>query len=207
MDAATSDVAMFLLLAALRRTYVPGTALRANAWRGNMTLGHDPEGKTLGILGMGGIGSALARRAIPFGLSIQYYNRNPVPADKNPTDAKYVLFEELLKTSDVISVHLPLNDGTRGLIGKKEFEMMKDGVTIVNTARGPIIDEDALVQAVENGKVWSAGLDVYEKEPEVHPGLVKNENVILMPHIGTATVETQVRITGVLPFEAGNMRG
>ena len=156
-----------------------------------MGLSHEPEGKTLGILGMGGIGTALARRAAPFGLKIQYHNRSCVPNEQNPMGAKYVSFEELLQTSDVVSVHLPLNAGTRGLIGRNEFAMMKDGVVLVNTARGSIVNEDALVEALESGKVWGAGLDVHEHEPEVHPGLIGNENCVLLPHVGTATLETQ----------------
>lgn len=165
-----------------------------------MGLGHDPEGKTLGILGMGGIGSAVARRALAFDFKIQYHNRHPLPPDQNPFGATYVDFETLLRTSDAISVHLPLGEGTRGMIGKREFMMMKEGVVIVNTARGPIIDEEALVEAVESGKVFGAGLDVYEKEPEVSEGLVDNENVVLLPHVGTATYETQVRILSSSPF-------
>ncbi|KAI4120245.1 MAG: hypothetical protein LQ338_007159 [Usnochroma carphineum] len=193
VDASTANTAIYLLLGALRRVHIPATALREGKWRGSMGLGHDPEGKTLGILGMGGIGTAFALRAAPFDFHLQYHNRNPVlHPSSNPTNAKYVGFEELIRTSDVISIHLPLNDATKGLIGRKEFRMMKDGVVIVNTARGKIIDERALVEALEQGKVFSAGLDVYEKEPEIHPGLMKNDNVVLMPHIGTATVETQV---------------
>ena len=157
-----------------------------------MDFGHDPEGKVLGILGMGGIGSAVARRAVAFDFKIQYHNRRRLPPHQNPLNATYVDFETLLRTSDAISVHLPLGDGTRGLIGKKEFAMMKEGVIIVNTARGPIIDESALVEAVQSGKVFGAGLDVYEREPEVSEGLVESENVILLPHVGTATYETQV---------------
>ncbi|KAI4196462.1 MAG: hypothetical protein LQ346_003217 [Caloplaca aetnensis] len=191
-DASTANTAIYLLLGALRRVHIPATALRAGQWRGSMGLGHDPEGKTLGILGMGGIGAAFALRAAPFDFHLQYHNRNPVQDPScNPTNAKYVSFDELLQTSDVISIHLPLNDTTRGLIGRKEFGMMKDGVVVVNTARGKIIDEAALVEALEQGKVYAAGLDVYEKEPEIHPDLIKNDNVVLMPHIGTATVETQ----------------
>ena len=143
-----------------------------------MDFGHDPEGKVLGILGMGGIGSAVARRAVAFDFKIQYHNRRRLPPHQNPLNATYVDFETLLRTSDAISVHLPLGDGTRGLIGKKEFAMMKEGVIIVNTARGPIIDESALVEAVQSGKVFGAGLDVYEREPEVSEGLVESENVI-----------------------------
>lgn len=171
---------------------MPACALRAGQWRGHMGLGHDPEGKTLGILGMGGIGSAVARRALALDLQLQYHNRHPLPPDQNPSGAVYVDFETLLRTSDIISVHLPLGEGTRGLIGRKEFEMMKEGVVIVNTARGPIIDEEALLDAIRSGKVFAAGLDVYEKEPEVRKALLENENMVLLPHLGTATFETQV---------------
>lgn len=182
---------MFLILGALRRIHIPYTALRAGKWRGRMGLTHEPEGKTLGILGMGGIGTAVARRAQPFGLHLQYHNRSCVPEQQNLTGAIYVGFEELLRTSDIISVHLPLNTSTQGLIAHKEFAMMKDGVVIVNTARGPIVNEDALFEALQSGKVWGAGLDVHEHEPDIHPGLIENENCVLLPHVGTATVETQ----------------
>ena len=166
-------------------------ATRAGNWRGRMQLTHDPENKLLGILGMGGIGTAVAKRAVAFGLSIQYHNRREVSKEKNAVGARYVSFEELLRTSDVISVHLPLNEGTRGMIGMKEFGMMKDRVVIVNTARGPIVDESALVDALESGKVWGAGLDVYEREPTIHEGLLQNDHCVLMPHVGTASFETQ----------------
>ena len=185
---------MFLLLGALRRSHIPYIALRAGQWRGGMQLTHDPDGKMLGILGMGGIGSAVAKRAVPFGMQIQYHNRKPVTKDKNNVGAQYVGFEALLRTSDVISIHLPLNRSTRGIIGAREFEMMKPGVVIVNTARGPLMDESALVNALESGKVWGAGLDVYEREPIVHEGLMKNENCVLMPHVGTASLETQKKM-------------
>ena len=182
---------MYLIIGALRRIHIPYTALRAGKWRGRMALTHEPEGKVLGILGMGGIGSALARRAEPFGLKIQYHSRSCVPDERNAVGAKYVSFEDLLQTSDIISVHLPLNSGTQGIIGCEEFAMMKDGVVLVNTARGSIVNEDALVEALESGKVWGAGLDVHEREPEIHPGLISNENCVLLPHVGTATLETQ----------------
>ncbi|KAL8802273.1 MAG: hypothetical protein Q9182_003925 [Xanthomendoza sp. 2 TL-2023] len=192
VNACTANTAIFLLLGALRRAHVPATALRQGRWRGSMGMGHDPDGKMLGILGMGGIGSAFALRAAPFDFTMQYHNRHPiVRPSSNPTNAKYVSFEQLLRTSDVISIHLPLNSTTRGLIGRKEFGMMKDGVVIVNTARGKIIDEEALVEALEQDKVFAAGLDVYEEEPEIHPGLIKSDKVVLMPHVGTATIETQ----------------
>ncbi len=192
VDACTANTAIFLLLGAMRRVHIPATSLRAGQWRGEMSLGHDPDGKILGILGMGGIGSAVARRALAFGFKLQYHNRSPLSPERNPWGAVYVDFETLLRTSDVISVHLPLEEKTRGMIGGKEFEIMKNGVVLVNTARGAIIDEQALVGALRSGKVFGAGLDVYEKEPEVSKDLLDNENVVLLPHLGTATVETQV---------------
>jgi glyoxylate reductase len=142
---------------------------------------------------MGGIGAAVAKRAKAFGMKIQYYNRRQLPAEEED-GAKYVSFEELLKTSDVLSLNLSLNASTTHIISKPQFDKMKDGIVIVNTARGPIIDEAALVEALKSGKVWSAGLDVFEEEPKIHPGLLESDNVVLLPHIGTATVETQVSV-------------
>lgn len=179
------------MLGALRRVTIPFTAVRKGEWRGkSFGLGHDPKRKTLGILGMGGIGQAVAARARPFGMSIQYHNRNRLPEDQEH-GAKYVSFEELLRTSDVLSLNLALNANTRHIISKPQFDMMKDGIVIVNTARGPIIDEAALVDALNSGKVFSAGLDVFEEEPKIHPGLLENQNAVIVPHIGTATWETQ----------------
>ncbi|KAM4064423.1 d-isomer specific 2-hydroxyacid dehydrogenase, NAD binding domain-containing protein [Hirsutella rhossiliensis] len=198
VDAATANTAIFLMLGALRRAWVPQLAVREGKWRGDSALGRDPDGLTLGILGMGGIGTATAKRAAAFGFRLQYHNRSRVAgldelfAEQGAP--RYVSFEELLRTSHVISVHLPLGPATRGLIGAKELDAMKDGVVIVNTARGPIIDEAALVSALESGKVRSVGLDVYEKEPEIHPGLLKHPGTMLLPHIGTATVDTQRRM-------------
>lgn len=188
---ATADTALFLMLAALRKVTIPFTAVRKGEWRGKgFELGHDPKKRVLGILGMGGIGKAVATRARAFGMSIQYHNRNRLPADQED-GAKYVSFEELLKTSDVLSLNLALNASTRHIISKPQFDMMKEGMVIVNTARGPIINEAALVDALNSGKVGAAGLDVFEEEPKIHPGLLENTNAVLLPHIGTATWETQ----------------
>ena len=185
------SAALFLMLGALRRVTIPFTAVRKGEWRGKgFGLGHDPKKRVLGILGMGGIGRAVATRARAFGMSIQYHNRSRLPADQED-GAKYVSFEELLRTSDVLSLNLALNASTRHIISKPQFDMMKDDVVIVNTARGPIIDEAALVDALNSGKVGAAGLDVFEEEPKIHPGLLQNENAVLLPHIGTATWETQ----------------
>ena len=188
---ATADVTIFLLLGALRRVHNPYTAVRASQWRGPaFQLGHDPKNKLLGILGMGGIGREVAARARAFGMKIQYHNRSRL-APELEQGAQYVSFEELVGTSDVLSLNCSLRKETVGIIGRKEFELMKQGVVIVNTARGKLIDEAALVDALDSGKVYSAGLDVYEEEPKVHEGLLKNPNVVLLPHIGTGTVETQ----------------
>lgn len=171
------------------------TALREGKFKGNPAppLGHDPQGKVLGILGMGGIGRALMKRATAFGMTTIYHNRSQL-SEELSGGAKYVSFEELLATSDVLSLNLPLNKNTRHIIGAPEFAKMKKGVVVVNTARGAVIDEDALVKALESGKVWSAGLDVFEEEPKVHPGLIANPHVMLVPHMGTYTIETQAKM-------------
>lgn len=185
---ATADTALFLLLGAIRQLQHPLVAIRRGQWRGpNFRLAHDPRGKTLGILGLGGIGNAVAKRAESFGMTIQYSKRT-----KDPNSAyKYVSFDELLATSDVLSLNLALTPETTHIINAEAFAKMKDGIVIVNTARGGVIDEAALVDALNSGKVAGAGLDVFEKEPEIHPGLIGLENCILLPHMGTATVETQ----------------
>ncbi|KAF2796240.1 glyoxylate reductase [Melanomma pulvis-pyrius CBS 109.77] len=204
VDDATADVNMFLILGALRRFNTSMTALREGKWRGSRPppLGHDPEGKTLGILGMGGIGRNLRKKAAAFSMRIVYHNRNRL-SEELAEGAEYVSFEELLRISDVISLNLPLNKETRHKISTHEFSLMKKGVVIVNTARGAVIDEAALVEALDSGHVASVGLDVYEDEPTVHPGLIANPHVILVPHMGTWTVETQ---TAMEEWNIANVR-
>lgn len=199
---ATADVAIFLMLGALRRVHIPYSAVRSGKWRGpSFQLGYDPQNKILGILGMGGIGREVAARARAFGMSVQYYNRSRLSPELE-RGAKHVPFEELMRTSDVLSLNCSLRKETIGIIGRKEFAMMKEGVILVNTARGKLIDEQALVDALDEGKVFSAGLDVYQEEPKVHEGLLDNPNVVLLPHIGTSTKETQV---GYLIQKAGQL--
>ncbi|MCJ1273740.1 hypothetical protein MMC21_001533 [Puttea exsequens] len=195
VDAATADTAIFLMLGALRNFNQPIIALRKGVFRGEKPppLGHDPEGKVLGILGMGGIGRDLKRKAEAFKMTVQYHNRNPL-SEEMSGGAKYVGFEELLRTSDVISLNLPLNKSTHHMISTPQFAIMKPSVVIVNTARGAVIDEAALVKALDEGKVFSCGLDVYEEEPKIHPGLMDNPSVTLLPHMGTWTVETQTEM-------------
>ncbi|EFR04081.1 hypothetical protein MGYG_07088 [Nannizzia gypsea CBS 118893] len=203
---ATADITIFLMLGALRQAYVPISAIRAGQWQGKTKLGHDPQMKVLGILGMGGIGrqplplavakfklmETVSRRAKVFGMRVIYHNRNRLsPALEE--GASYVSFDQLLAQSDVLSLNLSLNASTRHIISHREFAKMKDGAVIVNTARGALIDEKALVSALKSGKqqVSSAGLDVYENEPCIEPELLDNPKVMLLPHIGTATYETQ----------------
>ncbi|MCJ1434026.1 hypothetical protein MMC27_003391 [Xylographa pallens] len=204
VDDATADTGVFLAIGALRGFNNPLMNLRKKQFRGATapSLGHDPEGKVLGILGMGGIGRNMARKLRAFGMSVQYYNRKKL-SDELADGAKYVEFEELLKTSDVISLNLPLNAKTRHIISTPQFHLMKPGVVIVNTARGAVMDEAALVKALDDGTVASVGLDVYENEPEIHPGLVSNEKVLLLPHMGTYTVETQ---TAMEKWNISNVR-
>ncbi|KAI0098135.1 putative NAD-dependent D-isomer specific 2-hydroxyacid dehydrogenase [Nemania sp. FL0031] len=189
VDDATADVGMFLLLGALRMAHFSITALRAGNWLGSTPRGHDPKGKTLGILGMGGIGRATAHRARAFGMSIIYHNRHRLPPSLE-CGAEYVSFDDLLARADVLSLNLALNPATRHIIGATELARMKRGAVVVNTARGALIDEDALVKALEDGQVGAVGLDVYEDEPRVHPGLVGNQRAFLLPHVGTYTFET-----------------
>ncbi|KAF7359507.1 D-isomer specific 2-hydroxyacid dehydrogenase [Mycena sanguinolenta] len=195
VDDATADTAIFLILAALRGFNNGILAIRNGTWKSKVPpdpLGHDPQGKTLGILGMGGVGCNLKRKADVFGMKTIYHNRTRLD-DEHAAGAEYVTFDELLARSDVLSLNLPLNAQTRNIISTAEFSKMKTGVVIVNTARGGVLDENALVKALEEGKVWSAGLDVYQQEPNIHPGLVSNPHVCLLPHMGTSTVEVRQR--------------
>ncbi|KAF1810339.1 glyoxylate reductase [Eremomyces bilateralis CBS 781.70] len=201
---ATADVNMFLIIGALRGFNTSMLALRDGKWRGSPLppLGQDPQGKVLGILGMGGIGRNLKKKAEAFEMKVIYHNRRKLDAELCG-GAEYVSFDELLAKSDVLSLNLPLNKHTRHIISDAEFAKMKQGVVIVNTARGAVIDEAALVRALDSGRVRSCGLDVYEEEPKIHPGLVANPNVMLVPHMGTWTVETQ---TAMEEWNIGNVQ-
>ncbi|KAI1455091.1 D-isomer specific 2-hydroxyacid dehydrogenase [Annulohypoxylon moriforme] len=190
VDDATADVGILLLLGALRQAHEPLVALREGRWKGNVRLGHDPRGKVLGILGMGGIGRAMAHRARSFGMQIIYHNRRRLDPELEK-GAEYVSFDELLAQSDVLSLNLALNASTRHIISAPELAKTKKGVVVVNTARGALINEADLVAAIESGQVSAVGLDVFENEPEVHPGLVKSDRAFLLPHLGTSTIETQ----------------
>jgi glyoxylate reductase len=257
VDDATADTAIFLMLGALRNFPLGIHNLRQGSWRGHQqdgslpALGHDPQGKSLGIIGMGGIGRNMAKKSMAFGMRILYHNRNRLGDDveRELGGARYCDFDTLLKESDVLSLNLPLNvrllsivhrapsyssvlpssssssssssfflvvvlvllcgaprvgtgalttarpqPNTRHIISTRELSMVKPGVVIVNTARGAVIDEAALVEALNSGRVAGVGLDVYENEPDIHPGLLANPRALLVPHMGTWTVETEAKM-------------
>ncbi|HQG29519.1 MAG TPA: D-glycerate dehydrogenase, partial [Candidatus Ozemobacteraceae bacterium] len=173
---ATADTALVLILMTMRRVRESERLLRDGlfkGWKPDVQLGLDLAGKNLGILGMGRIGQAVARRAEAFGMKILYHTRS---GGKASLPYPHVSFETLLAESDVLSLHLPLTDMTRHLIGEAELKRMKKTAVLINTARGPIVDEAALAAALHNGTIYAAGLDVYEREPEIHPELLTAEN-------------------------------
>ncbi|WP_426297976.1 2-hydroxyacid dehydrogenase [Arthrobacter sp. R-11] len=192
---ATADIAFGLILMATRRLGEGERLIRAGqAWKWGMffLLGSSLQGKTLGVVGMGGIGQATARRAKAFGMDIVYQSRSEIdPAVAAELGARRVELDELLAVSDVVSLHCPYGPATHHLIGAEELSAMKSTAYLVNTARGPIIDEAALATALRTGVIAGAGLDVFEKEPQVYPELLDLENVVLVPHLGSATVETR----------------
>jgi glyoxylate reductase len=190
VDDATADTAVFLLLGVLRQFPKALASAQAGTFNSPLPLSNDPRGKLLGIIGMGGIGRALATRAKAFGMTVQYHNRNRLTPDLE-NSAQYVSYDELLRTSDVVSLNLPLNAKTKHLISTPAFKAMKSTAVLINTARGPVVDEQALIAALESGEIAGAGLDVYENEPEIPEGLLKSPNAFCLPHVGTLTVETQ----------------
>jgi glyoxylate reductase len=182
---ATADLAWALILAVTRRLHEGEALARSGTWDGwkpRELLGVSLAGKTLGIYGMGRIGRAVARRGAAFGMTVISFDRDETE------DA----FERFLSKVDVLSIHAPLIDATRGRFGAKEFLRMKKGAVLINTARGPLVDEAALAAAVRSEQLFGAGLDVHAREPEIHPDLLKLPNVVLLPHLGSATTETRL---------------
>jgi len=198
---ATADLTWALLMATLRRLPAAERNLRAgdfSGWGFHDYLGSDLGGRTLGILGMGRIGRAVARRAAPFGMRVLYHNRSRLDREtERSLEAEYVEWHELLARSDVLSLHAPLTVETRHLVDEVALGRMRPGSFLINTGRGPLVDEAALVQALEEGHLAGAGLDVYEHEPEVHPGLLDRDDVVLLPHIGSATRETRAEMAAL----------
>jgi glyoxylate reductase len=195
----TADFAFTLLMTSARRVCEADRFTRAGKFHGwgiLMLLGEDIYGKTLGLVGLGRIGSAVARRARGFDMTVLFYDPVVPPDDPHAASigARKVDLDTLLRESDFVSIHTPLLPETHHLIGKRELEMMKDTAFLINTSRGPVVDEAALADALRAGTIKGAGLDVYEREPEVHPGLLDLENVILAPHIASASVSTRNRM-------------
>lgn len=195
LDDATADLTIALLLAATRRVVEGDRLIRAGkpwAWGLSFMLGSGLRGKLLGIVGLGGIGRRVAERARAFGMEISYHQRHPAPAEvEAQLGAERLPLDQLLARADVVSLHCPLTPETRHLIGAPELAAMKPSAVLVNAARGPVVDERALAQALAAGEIAAAGLDVYEHEPQVEPALLELENVVLAPHLGSATVETR----------------
>ena len=197
LDETTADVAFMLMLAAARRLGEGERLLRAGKWEwwGPKQLrGLDVWGKRLGIVGLGRIGRAVARRAKGFGMEILYHSRSRMEDAEKELGARYLDLDDLLRESDFVSIHTPLTDATRHLIGERELGLMQETAVLVNTSRGPVVDESALAEALEGGRIFAAGLDVYEEEPKVHPKLLELERAVLAPHIGSASIETRDRM-------------
>ena len=195
---ATADLAFALILATARRMVEGDKRVREGRftyWAPLLFLGHEVSGKTLGLIGAGRIGQAVAQRARGFGMRVLYYNRTPLsPAAEQELHVSFAPLEDLLREADFVTLHVPLTPQTRHLIGRRELELMKPTAHLINTARGPMVDEAALVAALRRGEIGGAGLDVYEQEPQLSPGLTDLDNVVLLPHVGSATIETRTRM-------------
>jgi gluconate 2-dehydrogenase len=195
LDDSVADYAMGLMIATCRRMGEGERYLRAGQFKATylkQTLGHDVHGATLGIIGFGRIGQAIAKRAGGFDMNILYHTRKPVSADvEKQHNARYVAKDELLAQSDIVMLILPYTPDTHHYIGAAELATMKPSAVLVNMARGGIVDDGALVEALKTKTIWAAGLDVYENEPNVNPGFLELENVMLSPHIASASEPTR----------------
>lgn len=191
----TADTAWALLMAAARRLGEGERLLRARKpwiWGPLMMLGQDVHHKTIGIVGFGRIGQAVARRAKGFGMRVVYSDAVELPQEvTEPLGAERRSLDELLAEADFVSIHTNLTPETRHLFGAEQFRKMKPTAVLVNSSRGPVVDEAALVEALRTGEIFAAGLDVFEREPEVHEGLLELDNVVVIPHLGSATVDTR----------------
>jgi glyoxylate reductase len=203
---ATADIAMSLILMTTRRLAEGERVIRAQQpWQWGMfyMLGSSIQGRQLGIVGMGQIGVAVARRARAFGMTIAYTKRTPLDAATHKEiDAKHVELDELLATSDVVSLHCPYSPETHHFMNATQLAKMKSSAYLINTARGPVVDEAALADALQRNVIAGAGLDVFEKEPVVHEGLLGLDNAVLIPHLGSATVETRAAMADLAATNA-----
>ncbi len=195
---ATADLTWALLLATARHLVEGDAFMRAGkygGWGPKLMLGADIAGKTIGIVGAGRIGRAVGARATGFGMNILYANPHNNEEFETATGAQKVELKELLRKSDFVTLHVPLTDETRRMIGDEALHMMKPGSYLINTSRGQVVDEDALVRALKDGHLAGAGLDVYEREPQIARGLTELKNVVLAPHTGSASFETRRKMS------------
>jgi glyoxylate reductase len=194
---ATADLTWALILATARRVIEGDKLVRSGGWTGwtpTQLLGAEVASRTLGIVGMGRIGQAVARRASGFRMTVLYHSRRRLPELSAADQWESLSLDELLRRSDFVSIHLPLTPATRHLIGAREFSLMRRTAFLINTARGPVVDETALAEALANGTIAGAGLDVFEEEPALHPALAGLNQTVLLPHLGSATLSARVRM-------------
>jgi glyoxylate reductase len=198
LEETTADMTFTLLLATARRAIEADRYVRDGRWKRwqfGLMHGLDVHHKTLGLVGFGGIGRPMARRGLGFSMRILYHTRQRADESvERELHAEYADLETLLRESDFLSLHVPLTPETRHIIDGKALSLMKNTAIVVNTARGPVVDEEALAEALSSGKIAGAGLDVFEKEPQVNPKLARLDNVVMAPHIGSATGETRLRM-------------
>jgi glyoxylate reductase len=193
----TADLAWALMFSVARKIVEADEYVRAGeftCWHPSLLLGMNIHNATLGIFGMGRIGGAVAKRAKGFNMRVIYQNRSRNEEAESQTGARYVDFETLLKESDFLVITAPLTDETRGQFGMEEFKKMRQGSIIINVARGPIVKEAELAKALQEGIIWGAGLDVFENEPDVNEELLKLKNTVLVPHIGSASIQTREKM-------------
>jgi glyoxylate reductase len=194
----TADLAWALILSIARRLIEADRLVRSGRWEGwapTQLLGNDVHGKTLGIIGLGRIGRAVASRAKGFSMKVLYHNRNRVDESvERKLNARSVALEDLLASSDFLSLHVPLNSETHHLIGRHELLQMKPSSYLINTARGPIVDEKALIEVLQKRRIAGAGLDVFEKEPRISPKLLRLKNVVVLPHLGSGSIEARTQM-------------
>ena len=199
LDDTTADFAFTLLMAAARRVLEGDRFIRSGAFKGwaiDMLLGHDISGATLGIVGFGRIGRGVAKRARAFGMRVLYYDENPATAElERELGVTRTDLYRLLSEADFVSIHVPLTPTTRHLFSTAQFATMKPSAVLVNTSRGPVVDEAALAEALRTHQIFAAGLDVYENEPDVNPELLKLDNVVLAPHIASASIRTRSQMS------------
>lgn len=187
-----AETVIFLIFGVLRRANIPLTTARSGKWQQECPTGIGMRGKVLGIVGAGETASAVAERAVAFGMKVRYCSRSEKKPSNFLRGSKKISFDELIRTSDIISLHVPQAPETEDLLSSREFEMMKQDVVIINTARGRVVNNDALFAAVQEGKVWGVGLDVYDEEPHIPVDFRKDSRFFILPHIATRTHDIRI---------------